>query len=258
MLKNRCELFSTHGEGKKCLIISDVNFRRLLLLSFSRSVQEHANKLCSAPVRLLRAPRSFPGSAASRLSLSGLAVCILTRVLHQVSDRAISLSLLRFASVAVAVARTVGGRAGLGRVRCTSRPSVSLSLLPLPSLPCFSRAVHLLRLPFFLPLLFLLLVLPPPYPHPRRLLPLSKSPLASHMDTRGRDATCPYAFAWTCVMPYVYVRACASLLCLLLLLLSFPLYSPREKKIRHDLWAARLSKRRRIPCRECRISVTSV
>lgn len=99
--------------------------------------------------------------------------------------------------------------AGLGRVRCTSRPSVRLSVLPpLPPfrvLPRASRAVHLPRPPFSLP------------PHrPRRLLPLSKSPLASHMDTRGRVR--------------LHRRVCASpLLCLCLL---FP-FILREKR-RYD------------------------
>jgi len=86
------------------------------------------------------------------------------------------------------------------------RPSVSLSCLlpPFRVLPRASRAVHLPRLPFSLP-----------PPRPRRLLPLSKSPLALHMDTRGRMR--------------LHRRVCASLLCLCLF---FP-FILREKR-RYD------------------------
>lgn len=128
-------------------------------------------------------------SVSSAAILSGLASvaslcpawpCVsLLACKYQVSE-AIS---LRFASVAVAVARTVGGRAGLGRVRCTSRPSVrpsvSLSCLFPPFRIC-SPAHPALSTFFVYPSFFLLLVLDDYFP-------LSKSPLASRMDTRGRD-----------------------------------------------------------------------
>lgn len=100
------------------------------------------------------------------------------------------------------------GYVGLGRVRCTSRPSVcSVRVLPLP----FSRLCP--------PSFFLLLHVLSPHPRARRrLLPLSKSPAETrymqaaaslahrHTDTRGRE----YVHPRVCV-PHETVCACRCL-----------------------------------------------
>lgn len=154
-----------------------------------------------------------------RLSLSGPAVCILTLLACCTRSPELSLSDSRVLQLQSHARRGVGGvgrgAQALGEFAAPPvRPSVSLSCLlsPFRVLPRASRAVHLPRLPFSLP-----------PPRPRRLLPLSKSPLASRMDTRGRVR--------------LHRRVCASLLCLCLF---FP-FILREKR-RYDTIFGRLSR----------------
>lgn len=141
------------------------------------------------------------------------------------------------------------GYSGLGRVRCTSRPSVCPR--PASSLPSVTSLLPP-RLPlstFFVHPSFLLLLLRVLSPHPRRrLLPLSKSPA----ETRYMQAAASFAHGHTwqrCVRmraARIYARARVRVRVHARVRAPSRLLSPFEKKeIRHDLWAVRLSAR---PC----------
>lgn len=197
------------------MISGATNFRLFSILSFSwrRSVLIKLGSalLCSSPF-----PPRHGDPFRARLSLSGRCVSLLACCTR---SRAISPGLTRGGSRELQLQlHARWGYAGLGRVRCTSRPSVcprpASSLPSVTSPPPASPALST----FFVHPSFFLLLLRVLSPHPRarrRLLPLSKSPaetcvtckplLASHMDTRGRDTFVCVLHESTCVRTCVRI-----------------------------------------------------
>lgn len=121
-------IFNKRGERKKSPMISidDMNYSFLVAPRSNADIPRES--VSSDPFRARR----------RRLSLSGPAVCILTLLACCTRSPELSLSGSRVLQLQSHARRGVGGGArgaGLGRVRCTSRPSVRLSVLPPPSLP---------------------------------------------------------------------------------------------------------------------------
>lgn len=194
----------------------------------------------------------------ARLSLSARCVSLLACCTR---SRAISPGLTRGGSRELQLQlHARWGYAGLGRVRCTSRPSVCprpasslpsvTSLLPLRLL-CPPSSSTLLSSSFSSSsfLLILALVVDDYFPFPSRrpretrtCTPL----LASHME-----------YAFVCVPRGIYICACVRVS------VSPRVSCPPSRKRRYDTifgqcdspHDVRFSKRRWIPCRECRISV---
>jgi len=209
-------LYFRSGDVKSPVMYGAMNFSPpLSSLYFPfRSARARANKLPPAPLCSSPFPPRRADPFRTRLSLSARCVSLLACCTR---SRAISPGLTRGGTRELQLQlHARWGYAGLGRVRCTSRPSVcprpTSSLLPssvtslLPASPALST--FFVYPSFFLLLLFLLLFLRVLSPHPRarrRLLPLSKSPA----ETRYTQAA---ASTWTHVVA-VHPYACRTSLC---------------------------------------------